>query len=168
MQHLEIEQKFLLKAMPDKEPSEVVNIYQWYWKNKKGIWERARSWESNTKGIKWIHTVKKTISKGVNMEDEHEITQEEFDLFTQRCVLPKEDSRFISKERWIYPIEGSDLYWEVDKFDCGHHLIVAEIEIPKKTFKITMPSFIKDKFLMEVTGIKQFSNRNLSNKVNIK
>lgn len=37
---LEIERKFLLKAMPDRYPSEIVNIDQWYWKNKKGIWER--------------------------------------------------------------------------------------------------------------------------------
>ena len=165
MQHLEIERKFLLKAMPDKDPTEIVDIDQWYWKNKKGIWERARSWESSTKGIRWIHTVKKTISRGVSLEDERDMTQEEFDKFVLRCKLKEEDSRFISKERWIYPVEGSFLYWEVDKFDSGHHLIVAEIEIPKKSFKITMPNFIKDKFLMEVTGIKQFSNRNLSNKV---
>jgi len=58
-----------------------------------------------------------------------------------------------------------ELYWEVDRFDSGHHLIVAEIEIPKKSFKIKMPDFIREKFLIEVTGIKEFSNRNLSNKV---
>ncbi len=98
------------------------------------------------------------------MEDERDMTKEEFDKFVTRCKVKGEDSRFISKERWIYPVDFN-LYWEVDMFDSGHHLIVAEIEIPKKSFKITMPNFIKDKFLMEVTGIKQFSNRNLSNKV---
>ena len=34
---LEIERKFLLKAMPNRDPKEVVKIDQWYWKNKKGI-----------------------------------------------------------------------------------------------------------------------------------
>lgn len=160
---LEIERKFLLKAMPDRDPSEIVNIDQWYWKNKKGIWERARSWESNTKGLKWIHTIKKTISKGVNIEDERDMSKEEFEQFVERCKLYGEESRFISKERWIYP--DGELYWEVDRFDSGHHLIVAEIEIPKKSFKIKMPDFIREKFLIEVTGIKEFSNHNLSNKV---
>jgi CYTH domain-containing protein len=42
---------------------------------------------------------------------------------------------------------------------------VAEIEIPKKTFKVKIPDFIKSKMLLEVTGLKQFSNKNLSNKI---
>lgn len=163
--HLEIERKFLLKTMPDKTPSEVVKIDQWYWKNKSGIWERARSWNSNMNGVRWVHTIKKTISKGVNLEDERDMSHDEFDEFVKKCYMEDEDSRFISKERWIYPTDNN-LYWEVDRFDSGHHLIVAEIEIPKKSFKIKMPSYIKDKFLIEVTGIKQFSNRNLSNKIN--
>ncbi len=161
--HLEIERKFLLKAMPDKKPSEIVEIDQWYWKNNKGIWERARSWNSSTEGLSWIHTVKKTLSKGVSLEDEKLMTKEEFNQFVERCKLYRKDSRFISKERWVYPNYDNELYWEVDKFNNGHHLIIAEIEIPKKSFKIVMPNFIKDKFLLEVTGIKKFSNRNLSN-----
>lgn len=161
--HLEIERKFLLKAMPDKEPSEIVKIDQWYWKNKNGIWERARSWESNVKEITWIHTIKKSVSKGVNIEDEKEISEKQFNDFVKRCKLNTEEAKFISKERWIYP--DGQLYWEVDKFDSGHHIIVAEIEIPKKSFKINIPDFIKDKLLIEVTGIKQFSNKNLSNKI---
>jgi len=160
---LEIERKFLLKAMPDIEPFEIVKIDQWYWKNPKGIWERARSWDSNINGISWIHTIKKSVSKGVNLEDEKFLTKEEYDSFIQRCKLYGEESKFISKQRWIYPQD--DLKWEVDKFDSGHHLIVAEIEIPKKSFKIDMPEFIKDKLLIEVTEFKQFSNRNLSNKI---
>ena len=31
-------------------------------------------------------------------------------------------------------------------------------------FEVKIPKFINDKLLMEVTGMKQFSNRNLSNK----
>jgi CYTH domain-containing protein len=160
---LEIERKFLLKAMPDKTPSEIVKIDQWYWKNSKGVWERARSWDSNINGMSWIHTIKKSVAKGINIEDEHNLTKEEYEFFTKRCKTPDEDAKFISKERWIYP--DGDLKWEVDIFNSGHHLIVAEIEIPKKSFKVNIPDFIKDKLLMEVTEIKQFSNRNLSNKI---
>jgi CYTH domain-containing protein len=42
---------------------------------------------------------------------------------------------------------------------------VAEIEIPTKNHKVNIPNFIADKLLLEVTGLKQFSNRNLSNKI---
>lgn len=160
---LEIERKFLLKSLPDREPKQIIKIDQWYWKNKRGIWERVRSWEIEGEETKWIHTIKRTVSKGVNFEDEKFITKEEYDLFTERCKLNGGESRFISKERWVYP--DGELYWEVDIFNNGHHLIIAEIEIPKKTYKIKIPDFIKDKLLIEVTGIKEFSNRNLSNKI---
>jgi len=160
---LEIERKFLLKAMPGIDPTEVVKIDQYYFKNSKGVWERARSWESNKNGKKYIHTVKKSISKGVNLEDEKALTDVEFVDFKNKCLSKTLESKFISKERWIYP--DGKLYWEVDIFNSGHHLIVAEIEIPTKSYKLTIPDFIKDKMLLEVTGLKQFSNRNLSNKI---
>jgi CYTH domain-containing protein len=160
---LEIERKFLLKAMPEIEPTEKITIEQWYWKNNSGTWERARTWHSNINGKSWIHTIKKSVSKGVNIEDEKELTEQEFKNFVSKCKTEGQESRFISKQRWIYP--QGDLKWEVDKFDKNHCLIIAEIEIPKKSFKVDIPDFIKDKLIVEVTGIKQFSNRNLSNKI---
>ena len=78
---LEIERKFLLKSMPDIPPAEMVKIDQFYLKNASGTWERARSWDSNTKGKSWIHTVKKSVSKGVNLEDEKFLTEKEFKEF---------------------------------------------------------------------------------------
>jgi CYTH domain-containing protein len=160
---LEIERKFLLKAMPDLPAAEVVQIDQYYFKNKEGVWERARSWDSNINGKRYIHTVKKSVSKGVNLEDEKDLTKEQFKKFIAKCKSGVVESRFIKKERWIYP--DGNLYWEVDMFNSGHHLIVAEIEIPTKNYKVNIPKFIEDKLLLEVTGLKQFSNRNLSNKI---
>jgi CYTH domain-containing protein len=160
---LEIERKFLLKSIPDVEPVEIIKIEQWYWKNHRGTWERARLCNSSINGEYYVHTIKKSISKGVNMEDEKFLSKEEFESFVERCKDKNEESRFISKDRWVYP--QGDLKWEVDIFNSGHHLIVAEIEIPKKTFKVKIPDFIKSKMLLEVTGLKQFSNKNLSNKI---
>jgi CYTH domain-containing protein len=160
---LEIERKFLLKAMPDRKPDEIVQIEQWYYKNKKGIWERARTWNSTKSGENWIHTVKKSISKGVSLEDERPLSREEFEKFTDVCMSKASESRFITKERYIY--KSGDLKWEIDKFDNGYHLIIAEIEIPKKSFKIEIPDFIGELILLEVTGLKQFNNRNLSMKL---
>ena len=160
---LEIERKFLLKSMPDIKPAEVIKIDQYYLKNSNGIWERARSWSSNINGVKYIHTIKKSVSKGVNLEDEYFMTESEFLSFKKDCMNSKE-SKFLSKERWIYP--DGDFLWEVDKFINDHYIIIAEIEIPTKRFKINIPNFIADKLLLEVTDFKQFSNRSLSNKIN--
>lgn len=52
---------------------------------------------------------------------------------------------------------------QVDKFDG--HLIIAEIEIPEQDYEVVIPDYIKKRVIIEVTGIKQFSNKNLSNKI---
>jgi CYTH domain-containing protein len=162
--NIEIERKFLLKAIPEPEPIEKIQIDQWYFKNESGIWERARKCESDVKGIYYIHTIKKTLEKGINLEDEKIISELEFETFVSQCNSPFTESKYISKERWVYPQE--DLKWEVDIFHSGHYLIVAEIEIPEKDYKLSLPNFIKEKLIIEVTGIKQFSNKSLSNPIN--
>ncbi len=156
---LEIEKKFLLKALPDKKYDDKYLIDQYYWKNKSNIWERARTYHSEISGDSYIHTIKKSVSKSVNIEDEKELTISEFEIFKNRC-LKDPTSRFISKERYIY--RYGDLKWEIDNFDNGYKLIIAEIEIPKKSYRVVLPDYISDVLLMEVTGLKQFSNRNLS------
>jgi len=154
--NLEIERKFLLKSIPDIDPIEVIKIEQWYFK-RSGIWQRVRKCVSNKRGEYYIHTIKRSISKGVNMEDEKIITKDEFNEFIQ-----SKNMRYISKDRLVYT-HMDNLVWEVDVFNSGHHLIVAEIEIPKKSYKVKIPKFIKDRLLLEVTGLRQFSNKNLSN-----
>jgi CYTH domain-containing protein len=160
MLNLEIERKFLLKSLPKIEPDEIIKIEQYYLKNDEGVWERARTYHSNVRGDFWIHTIKKSLSKGVNIEDERHMSEKEFNLFVSKCKSGKWDSRFIEKERIIY--KDGELKWEVDNFLSGYSLIIAELEVPKKRFKIQFPDFITDVMLLEVTGLKQFSNRSLS------
>ena len=158
--NIEIERKFLLKSIPKGDPVETIDIFQWYLKNSEGIWERARSCYSDVKGFYFVHTVKKNIAPGINEEDEKEISSDEFNQFVESCKLGQ--SKFISKKRMIYP--DGELKWEVDIFNNGYHLIVAEIEVPSMDYEVKVPKFINDKLLIEVTGMKQFGNRNLSNK----
>jgi CYTH domain-containing protein len=163
--NLEIERKFLLKSLPNNKPKDSIKIEQLYLK-KNGIWERVRSWESTkTDKKKWIHTIKTSVSKGVNLEDEHLISEKEFLDFKNECINSSLESRMINKTRHIYTIKNSKLVWEVDEFHDGYKLIVAEIEIPRKDFNIEMPKWISDLILLEVTGLKQFSNRSLSIKI---
>ena len=86
MANLEIERKFLLKSLPKIEPTDSIKIEQLYLK-RGNIWERLRSWESTTTGKKkWIHTVKTSMGKGINLEDEHLVSEEEFNLFKKDCL----------------------------------------------------------------------------------
>ena len=160
---IEIERKFLLKAMPDVLPTEVVKIDQFYFKNKEGVWERVRQWNSNLYGKRWIHTIKTKISDFSSEEVEKDITKLEYEEFKKGCRENKSNSRYIKKERWIYP--DGDLYWEVDIFKDKCHIIIAEIEIPSEDYDLNIPEFISKKTLLEVTGQKLFSNRSLSVKL---
>ena len=160
---IEIERKFLLKAMPDVLPTEVVKIDQFYFKNKEGVRERVRQWNSNLYGKRWIHTIKTKISDFSNEEIEKDITKLEYEEFKKGCRENKSNSRYIKKERWIYP--DGDLYWEVDIFKDKCHIIIAEIEIPSEDYDLNIPEFISKKTLLEVTGQKLFSNRSLSVKL---
>lgn len=157
---IEIERKFLLKAIPDITPIEKVKIDQFYFKNEEGVWERVRQWDSNINGKKWVHTIKTKISDCSNKEIEKDITKSEYYKFRKMCKANKSNSKFIKKERWIYP--DGDLYWEVDIFKDRCHILIAEIEIPSENYDLKIPEFISKKSLLEVTGMKQFSNRSLS------
>ena len=159
---IEIERKFLLKSIPDGKPSETIKIKQWYLKVD-GIWERARSMESNISGIKWVHTIKTRISDSSNIEEERDLSKDEFDDFVKRCKGSKQNAKYITKQRRIYP--DGDRKWEVDVFSQKCHIIVAEVEIPSEDYELEIPEFIQKKNLLEVTGMKQFSNRSLSNRV---
>ena len=159
---IEIERKFLLKSIPDRKPAETIRIKQWYLKVD-GIWERARSMESSLFGKKWVHTIKTRISEISNLEEERQLSKEEFEDFIKRCKSERHISKYIAKERRIYTY--GDLKWEVDVFSQKSHIIVAEIEVPSEDYDLVIPEFIQKKVLLEVTGLKQFSNRSLSNRV---
>jgi hypothetical protein len=48
---------------------------------------------------------------------------------------------------------------------AGSSSAIAEIEIPSEDYNLVLPEFISKKSLLEVTGMKQFSNRSLSIKL---
>jgi CYTH domain-containing protein len=159
---IEIERKFLLKGIPDIKPTEIIKIKQWYLKVD-GIWERARSMDSSLYGIKWVHTIKTRISQYSNLEEERDMTKKEFDDFVKRCKSSNQTAKYVSKQRRIN--QDGDVKWEVDVFSQKCHIIVAEVEIPSEDYNLVIPEFIEKKNLMEVTGLKQFSNRSLASKV---
>jgi len=107
------------------------------------------------------HTTKERISKMSVIEKEREISRDYYgDLFDDAVDKNKGNPRGIYKDRLIYNVKD-DLKWEVDSFEVGDiQLVIAEIEIPSEDYKLKIP----DEFdvIMEITGIKQFSNSNLA------
>lgn len=157
---IEIEKKFILKSLPQREPDYIFDIDQYYYKNNQGIWERARTYHNELLGDRWVHTIKKSVSKGVNLEDERDLSRQEWEDFIKKCKKPQNQGRFIQKRRHVF--SHFDLKWEVDEFLSGYSLIIAELEIPSPRHRYEIPDFISQVLLLEVTGLKQFSNRNLS------
>lgn len=165
---LEIERKFLLKRLPQRDPDERIFIHQYYCLID-GIWERARSMDYEIEGkLKYVHTIKKTVSEdytaaGANIEIEKEITKEDFENFRKECYLPENNSKYITKTRHLY-IHG-DRTWEVDMFHEECRLIIAEVEIPTIEYSLRVPKYISKNSIYEVTGMKEFSNRSISFKI---
>lgn len=162
---LEIERKFILKFLPDKEPDDRIFMHQYYCKID-DVWERVRSMTYESTGkVKHVHTVKTSVSDeysaaGANLELEKEISKKEFEEFRKMCYSSEFKGKFITKTRHLY--KHKDRIWEVDKFHEGCSLIVAEVEIPSMTYSLCVPKFISKCIIYEVTGIKEFSNKNLS------
>jgi CYTH domain-containing protein len=95
------------------------------------------------------------------------MTLKQFNAFKSKCYKTPNESKYIKKTRHIY--KDGNLKWEVDEFNSGYQLIIAEIEIPTEDYEVILPDYIKDLVLIEVTGMKPFSNRSLSLKIkNIK
>jgi len=154
---LEIEKKIILKELPPIQYDNEIKITQYYFKNEDDQWERYRKSESDN-GIEYFKTIKKTLRKGVSMEDESNITQEEFKGKVKLC------DRKISKTRYI-KTTIDNLFWEVDVFD-DIDMVMAEIEIPTEDYEVKYPKWIKGFIVEDVTGNKDFSNRRMAKEIN--
>jgi CYTH domain-containing protein len=147
---LEIEKRILLKRVPlDMEFDEVQDIHQYY-----GPSGRLRHVKNRiARTVQYIHTTKKTVSKGVNQETEVEISKDLFTEELKRCTKRLYKVRYIKKT--------GKYKWEIDEF---FGMVIAEIEVnTKKELKtVKIPRIIKNEMVAEITGDKRFSNFNLA------
>jgi len=162
---LEIERKFLLKNLPVVDYSlviDVLQIEQFYLKSgRTDSWARVRkSYSRITDKVIYYHTVKRRVATGINDEREKTITKVQYDKYIKEYIKGGE-SRKISKTRHVF--KDGKLKWEIDVFN-GMSLIVAEVELPRKKYKLTVPRFINENLIMEVTRFNEFGNRNLASK----
>ena len=147
----EIERKFLLKRFPKLEKiNTVYQIQQWY--HSDGYRYRYQI-EIPNGDIKIFKTKKTNISKGVNQEEETILSQNEFN------ELDLSNSLSIKKIRTVVKYKGHKL--ELDKYD-GMNIVILEVELKDLNEEIKLPKYIQKEILYEVTGIKEFSNKNLA------
>lgn len=162
MKNVETERKFLLKNIPkpNNKLKEIISIFQIYSNDKKTDFsERVRMSLITTKNsseLKFYHTTKKRISKLSQEEIENEINHLKFNSLSN--LFLRNGGGSISKTRYVF--KDGKLKWEVDKFD-SINIIIAELEIPDENYKFVIPKYIKDEIISEVTGTKEFSNKNL-------
>jgi len=158
--NLEIERRFLLKSIPNIPFEMTLEITQCYLSPKKDKeTERVRAItkiiDGHIVGDQWVHTIKKPTEGLGQIEIEKDITWDDYSLGKEHS------DRMISKTRHIFKHKSDNLKWEIDQFN-GLSLVIAEIEIPSEDYELKIPKILRPYILMEITGMKQFSNSNLA------
>ena len=147
---IEIERRFLLKNNDwEKLINPKSNIIQGYLSTYSESWiVRIRS-EDNIFKL----TLKKHITNSKNYEFEYEIPKKEGKMIISEIKNP------IIKERFYLRLREKE--WIIDRFKgMNFPLEIAEIELKTSDEQINLPSFLST----EITGLKKFSNFELSNK----
>jgi CYTH domain-containing protein len=147
----EIEKRFLMKRVPSAgmEKISIYAIEQFY---SEDGWRYRDRLNALTGKSEYYKTKKKKAFQGF-MEEEYEITEEEF-RDANKPELPR-----ISKTRTVYYRDG--LKFEIDKFQ-HMDLVLMEVELESMSQEIQFPDFIKKEIICEVTGVKGLSNRKIA------
>lgn len=157
----EIERKFLIR-MPDRTflstyatPSRIEQTY--LRRPAPGINARVR--KRGQEGA-WVytHTKKTRVNNMRAIEDEREISEEEY-----RTLLLQADPErgTIRKTRWVLPHEGQ--LFEIDIFPFWTDRALMEIELNDESQPVTLPPQVE--IIREVTGDRRYTNASLSREV---
>lgn len=155
---LEIERRFLI-LRPDTQALEArcTHIYtmeQTYLLSPPRQTERVRRREG-AEGVSFFHTVKVDRSALTRVEQEEEITLEEYEAYlTRRDPM----TQTIYKTRYCLP-EGPYTF-EIDLYPFWPHYAVMEIELPREDAPFRFPAGLT--VVRELTGDRRFSNAALS------
>ena len=145
---IEIERRFLLKNNDwEKLINHKSDIIQGYLSSSSESWlVRIRS-EDNL----FTLTLKKHLINSKNFEFEYKIPQKEGEM------IISEIKKTIIKERFYLRFKEKE--WIIDRFKGENFpLEIAEVELKTIDEQIDLPSFLST----EITGLKQFSNFELS------
>lgn len=149
---VEIERKYLLRALPPNMPEAVVkDIVQGYLPGSRLV-ERLRRVRVGD-GERYFRTVKSGAGL-VRTELEEECTREVFE-----ALWPLTAGRRVEKRRHVVPEGG--LRWEIDEF-TDRDLVLAEIELPSADLTAEVPAWLLSMVERDVTGESAYVNANLA------
>ena len=147
---IEIERRFLIKNNDwEKLINRKSDIIQGY------LSSCSESWIVRIRSVDNLFTLtlKKHITKSKSYEFEYQVPKEEGKVIISEIKNP------IIKERFYMHFKGKE--WIIDRFKGKNSpLEIAEIELKTIDEQINLPSFLST----EITGLKKFSNFELSNK----
>lgn len=149
---LEIERKYLLKALPAKMPdANTLTIEQGYIPGER-LLERLRAVEVGRQRT-YFRTVK--VGAGlVRTELEEEATAGVF-----KAMWPLTRGKRLTKRRHRVP--DGDFTWDIDEF-TDRELVLAEIELPSAETPVQLPEWLEPWVVREVTGEAAFLNSTLA------
>jgi len=158
---IEIERKFVLKDLPwahEEGPGSLLETYritQFYGDGNLRYRKEGKS--VKRKDIRYIKMLKtSTEEPGTSFEGTLiDITPEEYSL-----ALLKAGNNVIHKQRSVFTTVDPKIVLEIDQF-IDWKFIMMEVELPSIDYKIVIPSNVQIQMLCEVTGLKQFSNKEL-------
>ena len=167
----EIERRFILKSLPINPNYEIQNIIQYNYLVD-NVWNRIRKIDSDNNDSFFLHTIK-TYIDGICYEEEKDYSYNEYKILISELHSGKYKSRQLLKTRFVFYTgimadfdgEIKELKWEIDLFNFN--LVIAVLEVPSLDYKIEIPDFIKKVLIYEVTGIPEFSSRNLADPLKI-
>lgn len=154
MAGFEIERKFLIKMpsldMLKQQGAAELKMVQTYLDAPKGTTARVRKVETDGE-VKYIYTSKQRISAITCIEDEREITQEEY-----LVLLEKEDKnrKPIIKTRYKLPFENH--IFEIDIYPFWQDKAVMEVELSSEDEAFSVPPILE--IIKEVTDDVRYKN----------
>lgn len=161
---LEIERKFLLRAMPELPAgAEVWHIEQGYLNPdmppsdpKGGLTHgRLRRTRLPDGSVLCTHSIK-TGSGIARTEIERVISSEQFER-----NWPRTRGRRLVKKRYRVPVESAGVVWEIDVFD-GIELYLAEVELTRPDTPVEFPAWLSPLIVREVTDDPAYTNASIA------
>ena len=158
--HYEIERKFLIRRPEESELRPLASasdIVQTYLLAPKGTTERVRSRTQDGRTV-YTHTRKRRLSDRRRIEEEREISLEEYGELLLRA---DPDCREIRKRRWVLPYRGQ--LFEIDVFPFWQRQAYLELELEDEAQTIEFPPEIT--LIREVTGDRRYTNAALAREI---
>ena len=156
---VETERKFLID-MPDitllcrQRGYQKSKIEQVYLRDAKGVTHRIRKRRTGRKTV-YTETIKTRLSPMSAIEEEKEITAEEYEKLRQTRDKKR---RIVYKTRYLFYI--GDQSYEIDVYPQKNRSCILETELPSEDCEVEIPDFLR--VIREVTGDRRYTNASLA------